>query len=66
MSDHPTAEVLYVPLSKFVSAKVTIEIHEAPLPTPHEQPHKRKPCPRELHDTAEGLVRRNYQFHPID
>jgi hypothetical protein len=62
----PTTETLYVALAAGVSAKVTIEIHEEPMPTPHERPQKRRPSVRELHDTADALVRRIYQFHPID
>ena len=60
------AEVLYVPLSENTQARVLIEIIEDPLPTPGERPIRRQPTVRELHSAAEGLLRRVYQFHPIE
>lgn len=59
-------ETLYIPLAPGVQARVTIEIIQEGLPSPGERPLRRQPTVRELHHTAESLLKRVYQFHPLD
>ena len=59
-------ETLYLPLAAGKQARVMIEIIEDGLPTPGERPIRRQPTVRELHAAAEALLKRLYQFHPVD
>lgn len=60
------SETIYIPLEAGLQARVEIQIIEEPLPSPNERPLRRAPGAGELHRTAEQLLRRIYQFHPID
>lgn len=61
------SETIYIPLAPGIQARVEIQlILEPAAPTPQERPVRRCPTARELHHTAEALLQRIYQFHPIE
>ena len=60
------AETLYVPIGDGCQARVSIEVIEEGLPSPNERQIRRRPTVRELHTTADALLRRVYQFTPVD
>jgi hypothetical protein len=60
------SEIIYLSLGEGLSAKVEIQmIQEPALPTPNEPVTRRAPTVRELHEVAELMLRRVYNFHPI-
>lgn len=62
-----SSETLYIPLADGLQAKVEIQLIADPaIPSPNERPIHRAPTVRELHNTAEQLLKRVYQFHPIE
>lgn len=56
------SEKLFIALEDGVEAVVTVEIKTRQPGI--DRPQRRKPTVTELHQTAESLVRRVYQFHP--
>lgn len=60
------SEILYLQVAEGLSARVDIQMVQEPgIPTPNEPVTRRAPTVRELHEVAELLLRRVYQFHPI-